>query len=260
MTNTAPKPAPKPSKKHGCLIGLALFLLFFAGLSLFVEFAVPVRIQSLIADKMQQSLKLQERPEVLVSMHPLIYKLIIGRIDSVYVKVTNLKAKEGFTVDLAEVQVKGVKFDPLSLLRTRQPSVDSINEGQIRVVLSEKAVNDLVGGQLPGSKVKLEKGKIKYTGGLPYLLPGFTFTVSGTVAVLPDNTLAFKPAPEKIAGLPVPQEIKDYLRDALAIEYRVLELPEGVVLTGAEVTPGKMTIEASIDSLNGIIQSAMGGP
>lgn len=259
MTNTAPKLAPKPPKKHGCLVGLALFLFLFAGLSLFVEFAAPVGIQSLIADKMQQSLKLQERPEALVSMHPLIYKLIIGRIDSAYVKATNFKAKEGFTVDLAEVQVKGVKFDPLRLLRTRQPSVDSIDEGQITVVLSEKAVNNLIGGQLPGLTVKLENNQIKYTGDLPYLLPGFRFNISGTVSVLPDNTLAFDPVPTEIAGLPVPQEIKDYLVDALTIGYRVIELPDGVGLSTVEVAPGKMTIEASIDSLDGILQNAPGG-
>lgn len=259
MTNTAPKLAPKPPKKHGCLIGLALFLFLFAGLSLFVEFAAPVRIQSLIADQMQENLKLQERPEVLVSMHPLLYKLIIGRIDSAYVKATNFKAKEGFTVDLAEAQIKGIKFYPLKLLRTRQPSADGIDEGQIRVVLSEKVVNDLVGGQLPGLKVKLEKGQIKYMGDMPYLLPGFTFTVLGTVSVLPDNTLAFDPVPKEIAGLPVPQEIKDYLVDALTIGYRVIELPDGVVLSTVEVAPGKMTIEASIDSLDGILQNAQGG-
>jgi hypothetical protein len=246
-------------KKHGCLYGFLVFLLFFTAISLFVEFAAPIRIQTLIAEQMRQGLKLQETPEVKISMHPLLYKLVVGQIDSVYVKATNIDAKEGFTVDMAEVNIKGIKFDTMALLRTRQPTVSGIDEGQIRIVLSEKAVNDLIGGQLPGATVKLEKGRIKYSGDLPYDLPGFTFALTGTVTVMPDNVLLFKPTLEEIAGLPVPQEIKDYLANALAVEYRVLELPEGVVMTAATVTPGKMTIDASIDSLDEIIQSAAGG-
>jgi len=259
VTDAIPKPAPKPSRKHGCLVTLLLLLVFFTTLSLFVEFATPIRVRYLIADQLRQSLRLRETPTVRVSLHPLLYKLVIGRVDDVYVKVSDIDAKEGFTIDSAEVQIKGVKVDMLNLLRTRQLSVERIDEGQIRVVLSEKAVNDLIGGQLPGSKVKLEKGKIAYTGDLPYLLPGFSFTVSGTVSVLPDNTLSFKPAPEDIDKLAVPQEVKDYLGDALSIDYRVLELPDGVTLTGVKVTPGQMTIEASIESLDAIIQTSVGG-
>ncbi len=259
MTEATPAQAPKPKKKHGCLVTLLIFALIFFVVSLFVEFAAPIRIQSLVADQLRQSLKLTENPTVKINMHPLLYKLIIGRVDSVYVKASNVDAKEGFTVDTAEVQIKGIKFNLQTLLKTRQMSVERIDEGQIRVVLSEKAVNDLVGGRLPGSKVKLDKGKVTYTGDLPYLLSGFTFTVSGTVAILPDNTLAFKPSPEDIAGLAAPQEVKDYLGDALSIDYRVLELPDGVNLTKVTVTPGKMTIEATIDSLDNIIQTAAGG-
>ncbi len=259
MTDAANKPASKKRKKHGCLVTLALLLVFFITLSLFVEFATPIRVQYLIADQLQQSLMLRDAPTVRVSIHPLLYKLIIGRVDSVYVKVTDVDAKEGFTVDSAEVRIEGVKVDMVKLLRTRQLKVQRIDEGQIRVVLSEKAVNDLVGGQLPGSKVKLEKGKVVYTGDLPYLLPGFSFTISGTVSVLPDNTLSFRPSPEEIDGLAVPQEVKDYLGDALAIDYRVLELPDGVILTDAKVTTGQMSIEASIESLDDIMQASVGG-
>lgn len=257
--DAAATPATMPKKKHGCLVSFGLLLIFFIVLSLFVEFAVPIRIQSLAADQIQQSLKLKEKPEVAISMHPLLYKIIIGRIDRVSVKAVNIDAKEGFTVDSADVQIEGIKFNTLRLLKTRQPAIEGIDEGQIRVVLSEKAVNVLVGGQLPGSKVKLEKGRVMYTGDLPYVLPGFNFTIPGTVSVLPDNTLAFNPVQEEVQSLPAPQEIKDYLTDALAIKYRVLELPEGVTITTAKVTPGKLTIDASIDSLDNIIQSVAGG-
>ncbi len=254
-----PAVAPKPKKKHGCLITLIILLLFFIVISLLVEFAAPLRVESLIADQIQQGLKLSDTPTVKINMHPLLYKLAIGKIDSVYIKADNIDTKEGLSVQTAEVTIKGIKFNPVRLLQTRQPSVDNIDEGQVRVVLSEKAVNDLVGGQLPGSTVKLAKGKVIFTGDLPYLLPGYIFTVSGTVVVLPDNTLSFKPNMNEIAGLPVPQEVKDYLGDALAIDYRVLELPDGVTLTKVTVAPGKMTIEATIDSLDDIIQTAAGG-
>jgi hypothetical protein len=259
LIDAATTPAPKTKKKHGCLVSLGLLFVFFIVLSLFVEFAAPIMIQSLAADQIQQSLKLREKPEVAISVHPLLYKLIIGRIDSVSVKAVNIDAKEGYTVDSVDVQIKGIKFNTLRLLKTRQPAIEGIDEGQIRVVLSEKAVNVLVAGQLPGAKVKLVKDRMKYTGDLPYVLPGFSFTVPGTVSVLPDNTLAFNPVPEEIQNLPVPQEIKDYLADALAIKYRVLELPEGVTMTTAKVTPGKLTIDASIDTLDNLVQSVAGG-
>jgi len=173
MVETATS-VPKPKKKHGCLIALAVLLFIFIALSVFLEFAVPARVEALIGDRLQQDLKTKEKPVVQVSMHPLLYKLIVGRIDSVYVKIRNVDVKNGLVVDSAEAFIKGISFDPVRIIRTRQPSVKSIDEGQIKVVLSEKAVNDLVGGQLPGSHVKLVKGRVLFTGDLSYILSGFT--------------------------------------------------------------------------------------
>lgn len=249
----------KPKKKHGCLTALAVFFAIILALYLFLEFAVPARISTLIEDQMQTELGLDERPIVKVSMHPLAYKLIVGRIDSIYIKATSVQADEGIKAETLEATVKGIKFNTLRVLQTRQPIVDKIDDGEIKAVLSEAAVNDLFGAQLPGSRVKLGKGKLTYSGELPYLLPGFTYTISGTVRVLPDNIISFKPVPEDIAGLMVAQEVKDYLGDTLEVDYAVHEVPDGIVLTGIGIEPGKMTVKASIISIQTVIQGAAGG-
>jgi hypothetical protein len=246
-------------KKRGCLISGVVFIAIILCLLLFLEFVVPWRVTNLVQEQVQTDLKLNEKPVVRIEMHPLVYNLIVGRIDNVYIKAKDVKTKQDFTIDTIEVDVDGLRFNTLQVLKTRRPVVNNIDGGEIKVVLSEKAVNDLVSGQLPGSHVKLEKGNLKFTGDLPYLLPGFTYTVSGTVSVLPDNVLEFKPVPQDIAGLPVPQEIKDYLGGALAIKYGLEEIPDGLEITGVEVSPGKMTFNASIITLDGIVDSVSGG-
>lgn len=247
-----PKVKPKKNRR-GWLILVSVVLIGLIAFFLFLEFAVPVRLESLIADKLQSSLNLKKKPVVKVDMFPAAVKIFTGRIDRVYFKAENATLNEGFPAKEVETEIKGIRFDPLRVLKTRQPSIKGMDEGWVKIVLSEQTVNALVADRFPGAVVKLEKGRFHFTGEMTFSDPAFVIDILGSIVVLRDNRLGFRPQVDQIAALPVSQEVKDYLMNALTTEYKVDNMPQGLTLTGVTLNPGTLTIECSIDALDDLV-------
>ena len=246
-------------KKAGCLSTLLIAILVFAALSVALEFVLTAKTQSLAAEQIGENLKTQRTPKLEISMHPIIVKYVMGRIDRIYLEAVDFKMSYGLQITKATVELNDVRFDPWQLIKTRRLSaVKSVDSGTAKIVLSEQAVNDLVAQRLPGSAVKLEKGRFRYIGDLSNVFPGATLDVAGEIKVLPDNTVRFAPAAGTIEQLPLPQDVKDYLANALLVEYRIEDIPEDMELTRITVAPGRLTLEADILSLDFLTQGVKG--
>jgi hypothetical protein len=257
---TEVKSAPKKIEKKrffkykGKHKGLATFFIIVAviGLgSVGLEYVVTAKTQDIAAQQIDANLNPQQIPTVILSMHPILYKFLTGRIDRVVITAQGFKMKYGLYVDIATIDLKGLKFDPVALAKTKQiTAVKSVDSGTARIVLSEEAVNALVAERLPGGTIKLEKGAFRYVADMPYVLPGVKIDVLGDVTVMPDNTLRFKPKPGELEKLDIPQDIKDYLISALAVDYKLEDIPEGMELTSVVIDPGKLTVDAAITDLS----------
>ena len=247
--NQIPKKIVKKRRK-----GLATFFIILAVIgvmSVGLELVVTVRTQDLAAKQIDTSLKPDQIPKVIISMHPIIYKFFAGRIDRVYIEATGFKLKYGTLVEKAGVDLKGLNFSPMNAIKTRQlTAIKSVDSGTVRIVLSEEAVNILIADRLPGGTVKLEKGAFRYVAEMPYVLPGVRIEVLGEVTVLPDNTLRFKPKAGELEKLDIPQDIKDYLIGALAVDYKLEDVPAGIELSKVTLSAGRLTIDADITDLS----------
>jgi hypothetical protein len=240
-------PVKIKKKRHTGLATFAIVIASVAILTIGLEMVVTARTQSLVAAQVEASLKTEQTPSVIISMHPILYKFFAGRIDRFYIKAEGFKMKYGAFIDTAEIELKGVKFGPMNLIKTKQmAALKSMDSGTARIVLSEQAVNDLVAERLPGGTVKLEKGAFRYVADMPYVLPGVTINALGDVTVMPDNTLRFKPKPGELEKLDIPQDIKDYLISALAVDYKLEDVPPGIELSKVTIDTGRLIIDADI--------------
>lgn len=238
-------------KKRGCLLALFIVLFLFAAASLFLEFYVPSKAADLAAEKIKTSLKLKKKPEITINMHPLLYKMAIGEVDLVSISAEDVKLPERPEVSKVDAEVKGIHFSLLDIIKTRQPAaIKRIDEGSARIVLSEKAVNELMANSLAGSTIKLEEDGLWYVTSLPYFGAGTAMSIPGDITVITGDTVAFQPDLDRIAVLPLSQEEKDYLAGALAVKYRIDEMPEGVSLKKVTVEAGRMIIDCELTGTN----------
>lgn len=257
-----PKKIEKKKLFKGKHKGLATFLIIvmvIAVMSVGLEMVVTAKTQDVVASQIDANLGTQQIPEVIISMHPILYKYFTGRVDLIKIHAVGFKMKYGTVVDTADIQLKGLKFDPIELLRSRSLSViKGVDSGTARIVLSEEAVNILVAERLPGGTVKLEKGAFRYVAEMPYVLPGVKIDTVGDVLVMPGNVLRFQPRPGEIEKLQIPQDIKDYLLSALAVDYQLNDIPTGIELTKVTSDVGKLTIDADITDLSFLTMGVTG--
>lgn len=250
MEEAKKAPVKIVKKRHKGLATLLIVVAVIAVLSVGLEMVVTARTQGLVAAQVDASLNPEQMPNVIISMHPIIYKFFAGRIDRVEIEASGFTMKYGTVVDNATIVLNGLKFDPMNLIKTKQlAAIKSMDSGTARIVLSEEAVNILVADRLPGGTVKLEKGGFRYVADMPYVLPGVKIEALGDVTVMPDNTLRFALRTGELEKLAIPQDIKEYLIGALAVEYKLEDMPEGFELSKAETGTGLLTIDADITDL-----------
>ena len=244
--------------RRSCLSTLLIALAVFVVLTLALEFVFTFKTQQLVAVKMAEVLNTQETPDVRIYMHPNLINFILGKVDRLTVDARDFDLANGITVSKAVIDIRGIKFDPMRMLEERQPTaITDMKSGTAEMTFSENAINELVASRFPGARIKLEEGKFRYVSDLEFLVPGMQMQVTGTAKALPDNTIEFAPEPGQIENLPVPQEVKDYLKDAFAVQYKMDDIPAGFEIRRIEVKKGKLNIHADITGLEFLTQGAM---
>lgn len=260
--NEADQPA-KPAKKKntkGCLATVAIILGVLAILTVAVEYMVTYRTEGLAASQVDAILQPEQASTVGISMHPILLKLFLGRVDEMTVEAQGFKMQYGLEVQQARLDVKGLKVDFWALLKTRQISaVKSIDSGSARIVLSEEAINALIETRMPGAVVKLDRDRFRYHDDLTALVAGAVIDVPGRITVLPGNTLRLEPLPGEIEKLALPQDVKDYLTGSFTVDYKLYDIPDSIELTKVTLRPGQAVLDAKITSLDFITTGVNGG-
>jgi hypothetical protein len=250
----------KKKSRRGCLATILIIVAVLAVFTVILEYTVTAKTESLAASQLNEILKPETIPTISISMHPILVKLLMGRVDEVTVHAEGFKLKYGLNVQQATVTLKGIKVDFLSMIRTRQlTAVKSIDSGSARIVLSEEAVNQVVGARLPGATIKLQQDHFIYVDDLTTVLPGVIVNVPGIISVLPDNTLRLQPVPGEIEKLGLPQDVQEYLKGAFTVDYKVYDIPAGIELTKIKLQQGTAIIDAKVTGLDFITQGLDNG-
>lgn len=204
------------------------------------------QVEKIVTTVLKAQYKLKEDPEVRVNSHPVLVKLFFGRVDDIEVKAKDVKTSEEVTITDLSVSIKGLRIDLADWVRRRRLSVKDVDSVAVTVVLSEQEVNRYLTKLLPGSRVTLLDGKIRYRGKIGYLAGNMTMDLLGRFKLGPSNRLTFMPDPGEIEKLNVSQEVKQYLSEALVVDYALPELPGGFDITSVVVKPGKIVIKGEM--------------
>lgn len=227
------------------LIALSV-LIFLIIAGVVAEFVLTSQAESQLASIVQKKLNLSRPPEVKITAHPLLFKLYQGQIDYIQISADNV-IYDKFNADQIVVTIKNLEFDSSLLLSRRELLVEKVDAGLLKIVISEAEVNKYAQGILPGSRIKLEKGRLRYLGKVSYFGQEIDLNLVGRIGIDPAGTsLSFFPDEASLNSLPVPSAARDYIAAAVSTELTLPDLPINVKLVGVEIEPDRLIIKGQI--------------
>lgn len=232
-------------RKRWLLISLIVFILLFAIAAIFLEFFITRQVEDRIAIVVRNKLNLTSTPQVKVSAHPILLKIYQGRIDSIVTEIANAPFDQT-NIEKVVVNIKNLQFDFSLLMREGELAIIGADSAQVRIIVSESEVGRYLQSYLPGSKVRLERGKVRYTGTFSFLGQSFNLDLWGRVVLENNNSVSFRPDRESIDRLTVPEAAKDYLVESLSFKAPIPNLPANVSISSLKVESGKLTVTGII--------------
>ncbi len=238
------------ARKRKKIIIIAAILILVAGLLVLAEFLVTRQAEKIVKASIKSQFKLAKDPEVHVTSHPILIKLALGNVDHIDVKAENVATSHDVTITDLSVSINGLRINMLSWIQKRRLSVQSVDSVFVTVVLSEKEVNRYLSKLLPGSTVKLLGGKIRYHGKIGFLAGGMKMDIRGRFTLGSNNRLTFIPELQDIEKMNVAPDVKQYLSDALTVDYALPELPGGFKITSVVLKPGKIVVKGKLEEFD----------
>lgn len=224
------------------ILSVLIFLIIAAVVA---EFVLTSQAESQLSSVVQKKLNLASPPEVKIIAHPLLFKLYQGRIDYIQIDADNVTYDQ-FKADQIVVTIKNLEFDSDQLLSRRELLVKKVDLGLVKVVISEAEVNKYAQGILSGSRIKLEKGRLRYLGTVTYFGQTVNLDIKGRIVVSGNQAISFFPDKEGIEDLAAPDFVKSYLAESLSTQLTLPDLPITVKLLSVEVEPGRLVIDGQI--------------
>jgi hypothetical protein len=204
--------------------------------------------ESQIADRVQKSQDLASRPNVSIKGFPFLTQVLFGRYHEVDVSVRGF-AQSGLTVDKLSVRAHGVSV-PLSKVMSGSVSEVPVDHADAVVSVDYAHVNAFISAQLGEVlKVSADDGNLKLTGTLP-VPPRVSLSAQVKVDVQ-GSALTLRPAAlssvlAKLAGTGVTAST---VENFLTVRIPISQLPFGIQLQSAKVTPSALVIAASASGL-----------
>lgn len=227
------------------LIISGIILVLLATAAVFLEFVVTRQVEDRIAILVRDRLNLTTTPHVEVFAHPILLKIYEGRIDSILVEVSNAPVDQT-NLEKVVVKVKNLRFDTGLLMRTGELAIIGADSAQVKIVVSEREVSRYLQSFLPGSVVKLERGRVRYTGTFSFLGQNFNLDIWGRVVLEDHSSMVFQPDRESIDRLTIPGAAKDYLVNSLSFQAPVPNLPSNLSISNIIVESGRLTVIGTI--------------
>jgi hypothetical protein len=203
-----------------------------------------------IADQIQTSNNLAERPEVKVSGFPFLTQALRGRYRHIDASAENLSADGRLTIDRLQVQLKGVHVKLADALR-RQVSSAPVDQATADATVGYPSINAVVKDRLSTDRLSLQfgpgqDGRLSVTGGFHSSLADVKIDGEAEVSIK-DGRLSVKLAPQTLADLPT--LVRGTVNHLLAGSYRLPPLPFGFTAKSVTVGPNGVTIRAEATSV-----------
>jgi hypothetical protein len=204
--------------------------------------------ESQIADRVQKSQELSSRPHVTIKGFPFLTQVLGGRYHEVDVSVRGI-TRNSLTVDKLTVKAHGVSV-PLSKVVSGSVSEVPVDHAEAVVSVGYANLNAYIAGQL-GEVLKVSgaNGKLRLTGTLP-VPPRISLSADATIDVA-GSAITLRPAAlssvlAKLAGSGV---TAGTVEKFLTVRLPISQLPFGISLRSATVTPTALVIAASASGL-----------
>jgi hypothetical protein len=201
-----------------------------------------------IADRVQKSQDLAHRPNVAIKGFPFLTQVLGGRYHEVDVSVRDV-TRNDLTVGKLSVKAHGVSV-PLSKVVSGGVSEVPVDRAEAVVSLGYDELNSYIASQLGEVlKVSGNGGKLRLTGTLP-VPPRISLSADATIDVTP-SAITLRPAAlssvlADIAGSGVAAST---VQKFLTVRLPISQLPFGIQLKRATVTPDAVVIAASATGL-----------
>jgi hypothetical protein len=228
---------------------LVVVLVVLAGLVVVDRIAVGVAARQ-IADRVQESQNLAERPQVDVHGFPFLTQVIRGRYKEVSATVTGLD-RDGLRLSKITVVARGVRVDLGDLLSGSVTSVP-VDHATGSVLISYEDLNAYLQQRVDVAKVTVGKSgsDLKVTGSvdIPVLDRPVSLSGNATVDISGENVTLRPTAVRAVTGF-LPGFAESSAREALTVHFAVKGLPFGVRLDSAKVTDDGIVFTAFADGL-----------
>jgi DUF2993 family protein len=206
--------------------------------------------QRTIAQEIQKSEDLAERPDVSVGGFPFLTQVLRGKYKQVDATLQDPAVDGGLKIDSLDVRLRGVQVSTSDAINGRVDSVP-VDSATAVVFVSFESLNAAAQQNLKNSRseVKFRPGSAKT------LAVTGTYSSSGLSAkldlearlVAQDGDLVVQLAPETLDGLP--SALRPQVKSLVAKASRLPSLPFGFQAESATVSPTGITVQAKSSTL-----------
>lgn len=207
--------------------------------------------KSQIASRVEKSQGLSSHPDVSIKGIPFLTQVVRGRYKQVDVTIHDV-TRNGLTVDRVSVYAHGVSI-PLGDVLTGSVKEVPVDRADAQVLLGFDNLNSYLATRLAGAlKVSPTGDQLTLTGTLPFP-PRISLSVKARITVSGDAiTLApaaLDDALARISGGTLAESLKGLVQQFFTVRLPISQLPFGIRLKSAQVTPDGILIAASATGL-----------
>lgn len=223
------------------LIGLIVLL---AVLTVSGEFFLPELVARGLEAGLRNTLIQEADLSVSLNSYPAL-KLLLGRFDSLTVETRDLRIAD-LKIKSYSAAAENVVVNLRSLLRDRRLIFDQRENLQIKIVLTEKDLNDYLWKEAPDLKdfsLRLLEGAAAVVGTFDFLGNAHELFLGGQF-VPQDDRVILRIDEMRVDSAEVSETIKEIFLARLNLYIDLTNAPAPLKATKVTVAPGSMTIEA----------------
>jgi hypothetical protein len=227
---------------------LVIFLAVVVALLIALDRVGLYVAENQIASRVQKSQGLASDPDVSIKGIPFLTQVVRGRYKEVDVTVHNV-TQNGLTVDRVRLFAHGVSI-PLRQVLAGSVKEVPVERAEAQVLLGYANLNSYLQSQLGGVLTVTHNGDmLKLTGTLPFP-PRVSVSVNARIEVAGDS-ITLKPAAvdDALAQIPGGGVVRGLVEQFLTVRLPISQLPFGIRLQSATVTPDGVAIAASATGL-----------
>jgi LmeA-like phospholipid-binding len=221
-----------------------LLVLLVVAIGVGADFAAARLFESRVTTALDRRYELGNRPIVQVRDFPFLPRLLIGRLSTVDLAATGVRAG-GVTLDSVEVHLRGVHV-PRDVLFGGHGRV-RVDRAEGEVELSQEQVNRLLADRLSGGSVVIDSSGVRLRVGTVVLGRRVDAVVAGRLSVR-NGRMAFLPDSAEVGGVRDPV-LETSLVSQFTFEVPLPPLPADIKVERVSTAPGLVVLAGSAGAL-----------